>query len=175
MASQRASFIAVLALAVCTGCGATLPSSDTSSGAGGQPTKALDDVSIYSPASAKLRLLAARFVRAVAEYDTRSETRPDFLSRLDELATPTEQERLSHSPRNHLRWQVLRQRAQHTHLTVTGVSESQGQGADRLLVVESVTTTATTFARVRSFEEYWLSPVLTPAGWRIDRATGPGL
>jgi hypothetical protein len=176
MASRLAGFTAVLALAICTGCGAA--SSTQPSGNGfdvRQEAAALDDVSVYSVAPAKLRVLASHFVEAAAEYDAGAEAGSDFLGRLSALVTPDQEQRLDKAPRARLPWQLLRRRAERTRVTITGVSESIGVAGQRFVIVESVVTTTTDFASVRSFEEFVLTAVLTRAGWRIDRASGPGL
>ena len=129
----------------------------------------------YIAATDQVRALARRFVTAALGYDTSSEDARTFLTRLDDLATSGEIDRLRHSGRAHLRWWVLRQRLERATVQITGVSEVPGPVGPRTLRVEAVRTTTSDVSTVRDFIELTLVVVRTPQGWRVDRAEGGGL
>ena len=175
MKAVRLACIAAAMLTSCVGCavshGAVAPTTV-------QPSVAQDEdpgTPVYSPAATEVRVLATHFAKRVVEYHARSQRRRDFLHDLRRDATSAEMRRLRHAPRSRLSWRVLRSRAEHTRLTITGVSDHRESGSAHLLVVEGILTTATDFARVRRFVEFQLTVTRTRFGWRIARAEGPAL
>jgi hypothetical protein len=175
MATRPAGIIAATALIVCQGCGAPSASQNRTVPRKSQLGTTPGDVAIYSLAPTHLRVLAGQFVRAIAEYDTRTERRQDFLHGMTSLASRSELTRLREAPRNHLPWQVLRDRRERTRVQVSGVSQAVGGDRTRLIVVEAIITTGTDTASAAMFAEFQLYATRAHGGWLVDRAAGPEL
>ena len=146
---------------------ATAPSTGVSTHATSAPP--------FRMASAAVAELATAFVTNVAEYDSRRENRTAFLHRFGRIATASEIQRLTRSPRARLPWSSLRRRGEHTRLTVNGVTVT-GLGADvRHVIVVATHSTETDFATVSSFWQYKLVMERSVDSWLVFEAKGPGL
>jgi hypothetical protein len=122
-------------------------------------------------------------VAATLAYDAWLENRHDFLTRVADLATAAELERLRHCERARLHWWALVQRFERATVQVVGISQEQATASP---VADSATVTATLqvevlrvtqsdLATVRDFVAVTLVAVRTPTEWRVDRASGGGL
>lgn len=129
----------------------------------------------YVEADVQLDALARRFVTSALAYDAWTEGPRAFLTRLEDLATRAELQRLRRSERAHLRWWVLRQRFEQVTVRVAGVSAETASEERQTLHVEAVRSTRSSAATVRDFVEVTLVVVRTPQGWRVDDAEGGGL
>ena len=175
MTAVRLATIATLMLTSCAGCAVTR-SPAASVRATPSPAHEQDQSTrIYAHAPADVRVPATHFAKAITEYDTRFERRRQFLGTLRRDATPAELGRLQRAPRSRLDWSVLRTRAEHTRLRITGVSDLRESESTDLVVVEGILSTATHFATVAQFVEFRVTLTMTRAGWRVARADGPGL
>lgn len=181
----------------CTGCGVVLRSHSqptaspfaVSSSVG--VSEASSSPAPYTAPGTDLRTLADRFVVATLAYDSWLEEPGDFLTRAADLATRREVQRLRNSERAQLNWPALVQRFERATVHVVGISQKQvtatptaGTASD--FALESATVTATLqlevlrvtrsdLGTVRDFVAITLVAVRTPAGWRVDRASGGGL
>jgi len=109
-------------------------------------------------------------------YDSAHEGRRDFLNGLRGVSTASEWEALARSDRARVPWPVLRARSERANLTITGMSRHlQSDGSVVRVFVLGVLTTRSDLAVLRSFEDFSLTLVRQPGGWRVAAAEGPGL
>jgi hypothetical protein len=167
-------------LLACAACG---PSTSLAVPAASTPSELLSVVPLtpaessapYVEPSAAVREVARGFVLATLAYDASSEGPRDFLTRVEEFATPGEIGRLRRSGRAQLRWWVLRQRSEQVTVRVLGVSQGLPAADRQTVQVEVLRVTRSSVATVRDFVAVTLLVVATPAGWRVDGAEGGGL
>ena len=142
---------------------AAMPASDAPSPIFGSPPPAVSRI-------------ARTFILGAADYDSAHERRRDFLNGLRGVSTASEWEALARSDRARVPWPVLRARSERANLTITGMSRHlQSDGSVVRVFVLGVLTTRSDLAVLRSFEDFSLTLVRQPGGWRIAAAEGPGL
>jgi len=145
--------LASASVLLCLGCGSSSTAPAEPSGAafeGPLPAAtspgATTPVPTFAPPARDVLRVAVAFARAVCSYATLTQTVTSFLTATEPVATKEEQGRLARSPRAHLPWRAMRDRAERANVSVTGVSE----GVGGVVVVTGVQVTSTSFATVRA-------------------------